>query len=490
MVNLNQQWRVSFIENCTILFITFLIWTACSSAVDIQAQNIFVTVHLRGVYESEISLLPLSGSNAFKPIAKAQGILSGKMALLSVSKDDLPGEFVLRFDFKEKLGSTTYPSEMNILINNQDLELWVNPMHISNKDSTRFQQGEKENSTFALFSIENSKKKEKLGLLQQFLMNYDDTQSQFYRLGIEEYEKRRLAYNQWIDSCVIVDKTLFVSSLYRFQYVPQIPWVGTEKNRTTSAVNHYFDGIDFNDPIITKTSQLNEWMNNYVNIHGKLATSLATRDSLISSAALKAVEKAKSGHPIVYGWMVDYFYRGFETNNIPEGMKVLKPYLDDPNCLTSKRMEIDRRLQGMESLVPGSKAPNIEMLDSENQLFNLFAFNPINPYILILFWSADCSHCIETIDAIYPWYNQLYNKPKITVIAVSLDESETEIKAWNQKITTLSGWKHLRAERGVNSKIANDYYVLATPVMILLNANTKEIISLPRNLNELMTSFR
>jgi thioredoxin-related protein len=447
-------------------------------------------VHLRGVYESEISLLPLSGSNAFKSIAKVQGIKSSKTALLSVSNDDLPGEFVLRFNYKEKIESTSYPSEMNILINNQDLELWVNPMHINNTDSTRFPPGEKENTAFVLFSFENSKKKEKLGLLQQFLMNYDDTQSQFYQLGIEEYEKRRLAYNLWIDTCVSNDKALFVSSLYRFQYVPQIPWDGSEKDRIINAIDHYFDGIDFNDPIITKTSQLNEWMNNYVNIHGQLATSMATRDSLISSAAFKAVEKAKSGHPIVYGWMVDYFYRGFETNNIPAGMKVLKPYLDDPNCLTFKRMEIDRRLQSMESLVPGSKAPNIEMPDSENQLFILNAFNPTTPYILILFWSADCSHCIETIDEIYPWYNQLYVQRKLTVIAVSLDESKTEVKAWNQKITTLSGWTHLRAEQGVNSKIANDYFVLATPVMILLDANTKEIISSPKNLNELMSSFR
>jgi hypothetical protein len=48
--------------------------------------------------------------------------------------------------------------------------------------------------------------------------------------------------------------------------------------------------------------------------------------------------------------MVDYFYKGFESNNIPDGTKVLKPYLNDPNCLTSKRMEIERRLKGIETL--------------------------------------------------------------------------------------------------------------------------------------------
>lgn len=49
---------------------------------------------------------------------------------------------------------------------------------------------------------ENSLKKEKLGLLQQFLASYDDTKSKFYRQGRKEYEKRRKAYNQWLDSRV------------------------------------------------------------------------------------------------------------------------------------------------------------------------------------------------------------------------------------------------------------------------------------------------
>jgi hypothetical protein len=42
-------------------------------------------------------------------------------------------------------------------------------------------------------------------------------------------------------------------------------------------------------------------------------------------------------------------------------MKTLQPYLDDPACLTSKRMEIGRRIKGMETLTAGSRAPEIEL---------------------------------------------------------------------------------------------------------------------------------
>lgn len=118
-------------------------------------------------------------------------------------------------------------------------------------------------------------------------------------------------------------------------------------------------------------------MNVYVNMHMKLITKMSMRDSIISKAATTAIEKSKQGSPIVYGWMVDYFYKGFEANNIPTGMKALKPYLDDPNCLTSKRMEIERRLKGMESLVPGTKAPNILLPDAKGNIFDLDSYNPL-----------------------------------------------------------------------------------------------------------------
>jgi len=318
-------------------------------------------------------------------------------------------------------------------------------MHCNNPDSTWFQKGEKENAAFVLFSKENALQKQKIGLLQQFLMNYDDTKSKFYRQGIDEFEQRRKNYNQWIDNRVKVDKDLFVSSMYRFQFVPKIQWEGTEKDRMLSVINHYFDGIDFSDPIIIKTTQLNEWMNNYVNLYGQMATTMALRDSLIPAAAKTAIEKAKSGHPTVYGWMVDYFYKGFESNNIPEGMKVLEPYLNDSNCLTSKRQEIERRLKGMETLVIGSKAPDIELKETSGTLFKLNNYNPATNYILLLFWSADCSHCVETVNSIYPWLQQSDTRQKVSVVAVSLDETETEIKAWEQKTIELSCLKNPRA---------------------------------------------
>jgi thiol-disulfide isomerase/thioredoxin len=358
-------------------------------------------------------------------------------------------------------------------------------MYVNNPDSTWFSMDEKENAAFARFNEENSRQKQKIGLLQQFLMEYDQPESEFYQQGKQEYETRREAYNKWIDSSAKEDSKLFASSLYRFSYLPPISFEGNEQDRLFSLIAHYFDGIDFNDHIIIKTAQMNEWMNGYVNLHGQMATSIALRDSLIPAAAYKAIEKAKTGHPQVYGWMVDYFYRGFESNNIPQGMKVLQPYLDDPACLTSKRMEIERRLKGMETLVPGIKAPDFTLSDDAGKEFTFSKYRPLAKNLLIIFWSADCAHCMEEINQLYPWQQQAGISDKLEVIAISLDESATEVAAWERKIKELKGWKHLRAKEGINSPVANDYFILATPVMILVDSKTRNIIEMPASVLQL-----
>lgn len=455
-----------------------------------DTNSVKLTIHLRGVYDSKISILGITPAGIMKEFVLASGIKSGETAKLVIPAEKLPGEFVIRFDYREKQESTPYPSEKYIMASNQDLELWVSPMYCNNEDSTRFQAGERENAAFVRFSSENGRKREKLGLLQQFLMNYDEPESKFYQQGIGEYENRRQAYNQWIDTCIEHDKALFISSLYRFQYVPGVSWEGTETDRILSLIDHYFDGIDFNDIAITKTRQINDWMNSYVNLYGQLSTTEALRDSLIPLAATTAIEKTKKGNPSVYGWMVDYFYRGFESNNIPAGMKVLQPYLDDPNCLTSKRQEIERRLRGMETLVKGTKAPDFGLREPKGTLFRLYDFEPPAPYILLFFWSADCSHCVETVQALYPMIQQPEYSQKVSVVTISLDETEAEIKAWDEKIHDLSGWIHLRAEEGVRSKVANDYFILATPVMILLDPKTKEIVAMPGTPNELIHAIK
>ena len=131
------------------IIIAVFLWLAPVSLILAQSKDVNLTIHLRGVSESKISLMGLSGTKAFKTIVEVQGVKNGETATLKVPAEHLPGEFVLRFDYKEKKESTPYPSEKNIFINDQDIELWVSPMQANNPDSTWMQKGERENAAFA-----------------------------------------------------------------------------------------------------------------------------------------------------------------------------------------------------------------------------------------------------------------------------------------------------------------------------------------------------
>ena len=124
------------------------------------------------------------------------------------------------------------------------------------------------------------------------------------------------------------------------------------------------------------------------------------------------------------------------------------------------------------------------MLDSENKPFILSSYHN-KKNILVLFWSADCVHCKEMTGKLYELYQKPEVKQKVDIVAVSIDETDTEIQAWREKTGEMIGWIHLRAEEGVRSKVAQDYYILSVPVMILIDAETKKIIGLPDNTRQL-----
>lgn len=333
--------------------------------------------------------------------------------------------------------------------------------------------------------MENARQKQILELLQNFLLNYDDPGTTFYKQGINEYEKRRKACNQWIDAQIKQYKTLFVRNMFGFQKIPSINWEGSEAMRKQSLRDHYFDEMDFSNPLMIKTTAMKEWMDGYVNLYGELVTTIAQRDSLYTLAGKNAIENVRKEDPFVYGWMVDYFFKGYESFNIEDGIKMLETYLNDPNCLTSKRQEINKRLKGIETLVPGTIAPNIIMLDAEDKPFELNKYYTDKEYILLLFWSADCVHCIETVGKLFSWYQKPEIHQRLDIVAISLDETENEIAAWQKQIPQLKGWIHTREQEGIKSKVANDYFVLSTPVLILLDSKTKEIIALPESVDPL-----
>ena len=139
----------------------------------------------------------------------------------------------------------------------------------------------------------------------------------------------------------------------------------------------------------------------------------------------------------------------------------------------------------MTKLVVGTQAPDFTLNYMDGSDFKFQTYKGTAKYKLLLFWSADCGHCQELVKGIKQWYDESNNKEMVNIVAVSLDETDTEVKKWESAIISLSGWKHLRASGGVNSKVANSYAILSTPVMYLVDSQSNKIVAIPENLEQL-----
>ncbi|HRS53642.1 MAG TPA: redoxin domain-containing protein, partial [Bacteroidales bacterium] len=467
-----------------ILLFNFLFLFVCDYSFSQNSDRV-VNVNLRGVYEAKLMIIPLEGVRATSPIAIAEKVKNGNTVKLVIPAKYIPGEFIIRADYISKQGDNPYPSEKSIIVFNQDLEIFMHPMYMNNKDSTYFALGERENTINEYFKTENIKKRAQLELLKNFLLNYDKSSISLFKKVAKEFEKKRKVYNEWLKKQAEIYKDLFVSRTFQFQYMPPVNWAGDEKDRIIALIKNYFDGINFNDSLLIRTSEIDRFMNTYMGLYGSMATTMELRDSLFTLAGSIACEKASKGHPYVYGWMVDYFNNGYKMYDIKAGIDMLQKHINNPNCLTAKKREISRRIEKMTNLKAGNLAPDFTLKDSTGKEFNFYTWKGKGKETLLFIWSADCGHCIQKVSELKEWYNKNNNKNKIDIIAVSIDETEIEKNKWEEAKKTLHGWVHLRAEGGVNSLFAYDYAILATPVILLVDNDTHIIKSVITEIQEL-----
>lgn len=452
----------------------------------VQASNpqINLKLTLSGNVKSKISIYSIAEgkNNLVKDYAQ---VVPGQTIETEIPAAYLPGEFILLFEYYDKPGATkAQTAEKMLIINKQNIEFTANPKFINNPDSSFFQIGELENTVLAEFAQTTMQNMEMLDVLQSFLLKYDNQQSELYSSAIKEFYTRCSAHNKWIDEMLKKHKDLFCSNMFYFYYVPSVDWSGDGKARQLSLIENYFTGMDFTNKNILRLSYLKSWMDNYVNKYVELATSNEMITELFVTAGKTAIEKSKKGAPEFYGWMVDYFFNGYESMNIQAGITMLEPYIKDPNCLTYKRREIEKRVTGIQSLTNGTQAPDFSFNDNKGKAQNFLDYKTSAKYKLVLFWSADCEHCEAVVNELYKWHQT--NNNKVDIFALSLDESDTEIPKWEVRHKQLVGWNHILTQGGINSKEAEAYFILSTPTMFLVDSKTNEIISSPASFDELM----
>jgi hypothetical protein len=73
----------------------------------------------------------------------------------------------------------------------------------------------------------------------------------------------------------------------------------------------------------------------------------------------------------------------------------------------------------------------------------------------------------------------------VDIFALSLDDAGADVTLWDKVHPLLEGWKHVRVHGGINSMEANAYYILSTPMMVLVDASTNKIVAIPETVDQL-----
>ncbi|SFE63008.1 thioredoxin-like domain-containing protein [Sunxiuqinia elliptica] len=454
-----------------------LLLMLCSSNLYAVQDSVKLTVRLRGVYDSKITITPYRNGLYKEPLKELAGVQTE--VTMAIPKAYLPGQFLLRMDYRKQAADQPYPSEFIFFLNKDDLTIGINPLH-TQPDSVRL-KNDQENTAYFSFMQENVGRRQQLIILEQVLAEYQPKGNRFYRDVEKEFEQKRTKYNEWIDQEIVQNQDLFVSRIFTFQKAPGVDWYASPEDHLKQQGEHYFDEIDFQDTLLLRTQAFNQYVTTYMRMFGMQATSKPLQDSLFTLAGRIACEKASAGHPKVYGWMVDYFYQGFEALAIDPGIKMLAKHIQDPRCLTSKKQEILRRLDGMKKLVVGAKAPAFEAEMANEMQVRFKGISKDKDYGLLVFYDSACLHCKELLRNLHKWYAEPEHAAWLDVITLSVDDVRSDWESFHRGEDY--AWTDLWASGGINSQLANDYYILSTPVMFIIDAENN-ILHLPQSIDE------
>ena len=237
--------------------------------------------------------------------------------------------------------------------------------------------------------------------------------------------------------------------------------------------NHYFDAIDFSNPVLQASDFLTDKVANYVFTAlplkqiSQAETEKAIQENIkTATTKLEGLEDTYKFHIYYTVWAQAAASSFAETSDFVYS-NYLKTLFDSTNNQKIKdEIEIHNRLR------LGANAPEVEWRAS-GSIKKLSTLEGAENYILI-FWSSTCSHCLKELPALH---KELKKNENIKVVAVGLEEDELN---WRLASEKLSDFEHAIALGKWESNYAKLYDIHATPTYFILDSD-KKIIAKPES---------
>jgi thiol-disulfide isomerase/thioredoxin len=241
-------------------------------------------------------------------------------------------------------------------------------------------------------------------------------------------------------------------------------------------MQHYFDGLDFNDKDLQHSNILINKINTYV-----FEINPPQNPKIKHLEYLKRIEH-------ILPKIKDSSYRDNVIFSLTSSFvnidgRVSKLLIDKYIKKMPPAEQNKINLQGILDqigLTIGETAPNFNFHDLKGHQYTLYNITPKKPYTLLIFWSATCPHCLHAMPKVK---KMMAKRQDFNVVAIGL---ESEKYPWSSEHQYYPDFYHgLKLQKWENP-IVKLYGLHATPTFFILN-NKNEIIAEPYVVEDLKT---
>ncbi len=253
--------------------------------------------------------------------------------------------------------------------------------------------------------------------------------------------------------------------------VPEIPVLANGRKDSTFAYryfrNHFWDGTDFTDDRLLRTPVFHSKLVKYFD-----KVLLQTPDSIISeSDRLIGIARPNAEMYKYLVWFTTWHYENSEIM----GMDKVFVHVVDQYYVTNQtpwvnatvRDNLIKKANKIRPLLIGSKAPNMIMMDTTNQLVSMYDIKA--KFLILLFWDPDCGHCEQEIPKIKKFYDENQALYDIKIMTICSDTSLVKMKTSLHKRGM--NWINVNGPRSLTGNYHDQYDVQTTPVIFILNEN-------------------
>jgi len=375
-------------------------------------------------------------------------------------------------------GGETY---LDLIFNKEDIEFSTD--FIAVEEKINFTKSE-ENKVYFEFLKHDDKTNTQLEILSQ-MKEYFPEGDDFYPDIKKRYNTIQGNYFKYSDKLLSDYKDLFVSRIIKSKRYPKLDFGLTFVDKSKYMKLHYFDNVDFNDTLLMYTDVFSSKAFGYLQLYRNQQLPKDKQEKEFMKAIDFLFGRANVNEK-VYKYVRNYIIKGFERiDSEPILTYIAENYTLKNTCESDKEaIKLNRRVEGFKKLSLGSKAPPLTINDLNGKKVALYDLQ--SEYSLVLFYASWCPHCSEMMPQLKTLYDKT-DRSKIEIIAISID---SEKKSWQDFIEKGKyTWINSCDLKIWDGKAAADFYVYATPTMLLLDKN-KNILAKPTSFEELKEALK